>query len=418
MKPPVISRLSEFPPLDLGQSEEIFRKGREFDAMAATAEKVIDSDRLIDGEYPLYGASGSGAYVTDVDGNRYLDFLCAYGTIILGHAQQEVDDAVVKEIRRGFAVSMHKPLQVALARRLVGLVPGAELAVLLKTGSDATSAAVRMSRAFTGRDVVLRWGYNGWHDWCAVKRRGIPTDVSLRSDTFDYDSLESLEAAFARHPGNVAAIVMMPFVTEVQSAAFVQAAKEMAHRNGALFVLDEIRSGFRVGFGGAQELLGVEADLVTVGKAMANGYAISALLGRRDVMATFGDVHVSSTFYANSLSMAASLATLEVLEQTDALDVVARLGTRLQDGLKKVFADRGVPADVVGVPQMPFVQFRGTSAASMQRAFYTETVRRGVFLHPNHHWYVSASMTENDIDSAVAACDAAAQAAALARLDG
>jgi glutamate-1-semialdehyde aminotransferase len=396
-------------PLPLTASAGLARTARCCDAVAATADRVIDSDRLIDGEYPLYGAEAAGAYIDDVDGNRYLDFLCAYGTIILGHRHPAVDDAAVAEIRRGFAVSMAKPLQVELTRKLVDLIPGAELAVLLKTGSDATGAAVRMARAHTGRDVVLRWGYQGWHDWCAVKRRGIPPEVSRLTDTFDYGAIDSVVAAFERHRGNVAAVVMMPFETEQPSPEFLEAVRDIAHHSGAVFVLDEIRSGFRVALGGAQELLGVRADLVTVGKAMANGYAISAVLGRRDVMTSFGDVHISSTFYANSLAMAASLATIAVLEQTSALGDVAALGSRLQAGLRDVVRDYALPAQVVGVAQMPFVRFTDPAA---QRVFYRETIRRGVLFHPNHHWYLSAAMTPGDIDHALTA---SRQAAATVR---
>jgi glutamate-1-semialdehyde aminotransferase len=401
----VSESLTAAAPLPLHASAALSRFADGCDAMSATADRVIDSDRLIDGEYPAFGAEASGAYVADVDGNRYLDFLCAYGTIILGHQHPDVDAAVIAEIRRGFAVSMAKPLQVELTRRLVELVPGGELAVLLKSGSDATGAAVRLARAFTGRDVILRWGYNGWHDWCAVKRLGIPTDVSLRTDTFDYGSIDSVEAAFARHPGNVAAIIMMPFETEQPDPEFLLAAREIAHRNGALFMLDEIRSGFRMAVGGAQEALGVRADLVTVGKALANGYAISAVVGRRDVMLTFGDVHISSTYYANSLAMAAGLSTLEILTGTDALDRVAALGRRLQEGLRAIVAEHALPASVVGVPQMPFVRFHDERA---KQAFFTGTVRRGIFFHPNHHWYVNAAMVEPDIDAALAAARAAA----------
>jgi glutamate-1-semialdehyde aminotransferase len=401
----VSESLTAAAPLSLHASAALSRVADGCDAMSATADRVIDSDRLVDGEYPAFGAEASGAYVTDVDGNRYLDFLCAYGTIILGHQHPDVDAAVIAEIRRGFAVSMPKPLRVELTRRLVELVPGGELAVLLKSGSDATGAAVRLARAFTGRDVILRWGYNGWHDWCAVKRLGIPTDVSLRTDTFDYGSIGSVEAAFARHPGSVAAIIMMPFETEQPDPEFLLAAREIAHRNGALFLLDEIRSGFRMAVGGAQEALGVRADLVTVGKALANGYAISAVVGRRDVMLTFGDVHVSSTYYANSLAMAAALSTLDVLTGTDALDRVAALGRRLQEGLRAIVADHALPASVVGVPQMPFLRFHDERA---KQTFFTGTVRRGIYFHPNHHWYVNAAMAEPDIDAALAAARAAA----------
>jgi glutamate-1-semialdehyde aminotransferase len=229
--------------------------------------------------------------------------------------------------------------------------------------------------------------------------------VSLRTDTFDYGSIGSVEAAFARHPGSVAAIIMMPFETEQPDPEFLLAAREIAHRNGALFLLDEIRSGFRMAVGGAQEALGVRADLVTVGKALANGYAISAVVGRRDVMLTFGDVHVSSTYYANSLAMAAALSTLDVLTGTDALDRVAALGRRLQEGLRAIVADHALPASVVGVPQMPFLRFHDERA---KQTFFTGTVRRGIYFHPNHHWYVNAAMAEPDIDAALAAARAAA----------
>lgn len=313
------------------------------------------------------------------------------------------------EIRQGFALGMRKPAQVELAELLVEVVPGAERVLLLKTGSDATSAAVRVSRAYTGRERVVRWGYGGWHDWAALRPEGIPRGVREQVDTFAYNDIADLERVFAAHGEEIACCVMMPFELEPPRAGFLQEVAELVRAHGALLVLDEMRSGFRIALGGAQERLGVVADLATYGKAMANGYPISALTGRAEVMAMVGEVHISSTFYSNSAEMAAALATIGELQRGEALPRIERLGRALVAGLEEMAADAALEAAVVGVPQMPFLRFSHPDERLLQRAkdaFFTETTRRGVLLHPNHHWYVSAAMDEGDIDQALAACEA------------
>jgi glutamate-1-semialdehyde 2,1-aminomutase len=397
----------------LSASADFATRSARYDAFCAAARDVIESDQRIEGEYPAFGARGNGAYITDVDGNRYLDFILAYGTIILGHAHPAVDEAVIAEIRHGFALSMPLPVQSALTKRLTEVIPDAEMAMLLKTGSDATGAAVRLCRAFTGRDVVIRWGYNGWHEWCAMRRTGIPAAVESTVDSFRYNDLESLADTLSRHRGKVACIIMMPFETELPAPGFLAGVRELADQHGALLVFDEIRSGFRLGLGGAQSHYGVRADLVTVGKALSNGYALSAVVGRRDVLSRLSQVHISSTFFANSLDMAAGLATIDILSTTPALPRIADLGRRLQDGLTQIVVATGLPARVVGAPQMPFLRFpdQDVRAQLAKRVFYTGTVRRGILFHPNHHWYICAATTEQDIDMALAASrEAAAEA--------
>ncbi|MFD9538609.1 aspartate aminotransferase family protein [Streptomyces sp. NPDC060022] len=407
-----------FPPLRLSRTFELAATAEKTDVTAAVADRILTRDRQIPGEYPVYGRRASGAYVEDVDGNRYLDFLLAYGTVILGHAHPAVTEAAVQQIREGSAVSMPHALQPELTRRLVECIPHAELALLLKTGSDATGAAVRLSRSFTGRDVVLRWGYNGWHDWCANRREGIPESVGATVDTFEFNDLDSAERAFRRHPGQVACVIVMPFEVDPPDPDFLPGLRRLSDRHGALLVLDELRTGFRLGLGGAQEHFGVRADLVTLGKAMGNGYAISAVTGRADVMRCLGDVHISSTYYANALPMAASLATIEELAGTDALRRVAAMGARLMDGLGRAVAEAGLEAEAAGVPQMPFLRFTSPDPARRELAkkvFFTSTIRQGVLFHPNHHWFVSAAMTEADIDLAIA-CGRRAAAATAAQL--
>ncbi|MGY5125793.1 aspartate aminotransferase family protein [Streptomyces nigrescens] len=397
----------------LDRSFELARKAEEIDALAAKRKNVIASDQMIEGEYPIFVDRTSGAYFWDVDGNRYLDFFLSYGTVVLGHADRDVDDQVIAEIRKGFATGLSKPVQTELVSELLEVIPGAEMAMLMKTGSDATGAAVRLSRSFTGRDRVARFGYNGWHDWCAQWDHGIPRATRDLVDTFAYNDLDSLRALFERHPGEIACVVMMPFEVEPPAPGFLEGVRELTRAHGALLILDEMRSGFRMALGGAQEYFGVTADLATFSKAFANGYAISALTGRADVLRRLDHVHISSTFYANSDAMAAALATLRKLRSGPYLERIHALGSRLQEGLRELTEKYAAPVEVVGHPPMPFLDFRLGSEEENQaakRSFYTETIRAGVFFHPNHHWFVCAATTEEDIDTAIEAARAGFEA--------
>lgn len=401
--------------IELSRSQALFARGRRVDATLSEKDYVIERDRLVEGAYPVYGRRACGARVWDVDGNDYLDFILAYGTIILGHADPAVTRAAHREIDEGFAITLRKEVQIELAERLVEIIPGAERVFLLKTGSDATSAAVRLCRAYTDRDRIVRWGYNGWHDWAAQRPGGIPDSVRSQVDSFCYNDLDSLREVFRRHPSEVACLLLMPFELDAPQPGFLQGVIDLAHSYGALVVFDEMRSGFRVALGGAQELFGVRADLATFSKAMANGYAVSALTGSAEVMAMVGKTHISSTFYSNTVAMAAALATLDRLADRTVLTEVRRLGLRLQHGLARLVERHGLPARVRGLPQMPFLAFEHPDRAAgrrMQDAFFAETTRRGVLLHPTHHWFICAATTDADLDHVLESADAAFRLAA------
>lgn len=406
-------------PLDLKHSQHLLDRARAFDAQAAGMERVIASDRMVDGEYPTYVARAKGAYLWDVDGNQYIDYLLGYGTIILGHAHDAVVKAARTEMESGFATGMMKTAQVRLTAELTEITPNAEKALLLKTGSDATGAAVRIARSFTGRDRVVRWGYNGWHDWCALRPAGIPGAVRDLVHSFRYNDLDSLRAIFEAHPNEIACLVMMPFETEAPEPGFLEGIREITRRHGTLLVWDEMRTGFRLSLGGAQEYFGIDADLVTFSKAMANGFEVSAVVGCGDVLDQLANVHISSTFFSNSAAMAAASATIGVLRSSSALDHVRDLGLRLQEGLRDLVRRNGLPARVVGYPQMPFLCFDHAdpdAREAAKRTFFGTTVREGVFFHPNHHWYICASMTEADIDATLAASSAGFAAVSRAGL--
>lgn len=336
-------------------------------------------ENYIPGQFPLFIEKPKGAYLWDIDGNRYTDYILGYGAISLGYCIDEVDEAAIAQIRNGFMTSLTSPVQTQLAELLVDVIPCAERVHLCKTGSDAT-AAVRLARIHTGRDKIVRWGYNGWHDWCSSKTAGIPEGV-----------------------------------------------KNLAHKYGALFILDEMRNGFRMSLGGAQEYYGVTPDLATFGKGMANGYAVSALVGRADVMDSLKESRFSSTFFTNTSEMAAAIKTIECIREKNVVPYIWKLGGKLMDGLREIIKVTGVEAEMIGVDIMPYIIFNydnakwisptgfsgapvfepGGKVEKAWRTFYAEAAQGGVLLHPNHHWYVGMSHTEQDIDETLNVCETA-----------
>lgn len=388
-------------------------RGRCCDARSATRGDILANDDRGRTVYPRYFAKAQGAYLWDVDGKRYIDYVLGYGPVVLGHAHERVAEAVVQEIRSGHCIApLWSPRQVELCELLTSTIPGAELAYTLKTGSDATSAAVRLARIFTGREKVVRWGYNGWHDWAVGMPAGIP--ASTRDNTIVLDQLNtaSLGAVFERYPREIACFLTMPYEFDTVPPRELRALAEITHQYGALFVLDEMRSGFRIALGGAQQYFGVRADLVTFSKAMANGFPISALVGRRDVMNCLGQTRISSTFYASPVDMVAALTTISILQDTDAITTLWDRGSKFQLGLAALIEELDVQAEVVGYAPSPFLRFhRGQD--QVKHRFYVEATRRGLLLHPDHQWFLSAAHTEEDVGFSLEVCRDALEAALI-----
>jgi len=393
------------------RSEQLFARAQQIVAGGTTQGKAPNT--LIPGEYPIYAARGQGAYLWDVDGNRFLDFILAYGIIVLGYCDPDVDEAAIEEIRQGFAFPLTRPVQNELAELLVEVIPCAEMVHFFKTGSDATTAAVRLARIVTGREKIVRWGYNGWHDWCCLREAGIPRHVREDVLTFRYNDLDSLEDVLRAHRDQVACVIMMPLEIEPPQPGFLAGVKELAHQHGAIFILDEMRSGFHLALGGAQEYYGVTPDMATFSKALSNGYALSVLAGRRDLMSAMSQTYVSSTFFTNSIAMAAAVATIRKLQREQVIPHLWRLGQGLMDGLEELAHDLGVEARTVGVAPMPFLTFTYADPEVRETAryvFYREMVRGGVLLHPNHHWFVCAAHGEHELAHTLEVSEAAFRA--------
>ncbi|MDD3534983.1 MAG: aminotransferase class III-fold pyridoxal phosphate-dependent enzyme [Candidatus Cloacimonetes bacterium] len=369
---------------------------------------------FVQGEYPIYFESGKGGRITDIDGNEYIDYLCAYGPIIIGYREEEIDKAVYEQIsNKGFCFSLTQPIQNELIIKLQELIPSCEMAALVKTGSDATTIAIRVARAFTGKTKIARHGYHGWHDWCVEVKGGVPEKTYEDVIEFHYNDLEGLEAILKANKDDMAAIIITPVghplaaEVEMPKPGYLEGVRALADQYGALLIFDEIRSGFRCHIGGAQALFGVTPDLSTFGKAMANGYAMAALVGKRDPMMVLAkDVFLSSTFFPNSDSIVAALKTIELLQRDKMLEVIAEKGEYFASETEKVVAEAGIPAVFSGAPWMPFITFPKDEKGlykKLRTEFYTQLIRRKVFLQPYHHGYICYRHTQEDLDYTIGA---------------
>lgn len=396
--------------LNLKKSEEIWKE-----ALQLVPGGVLGIRRpynFVPGEYPLFLERGKGGRVWDVDDNEYIDFLCAYGPIIIGHREPEIDDAVSEQMKKGFCFNLCQPVQNKLAKKLKELIPSAEQVVFVKTGSDATTSAVRIARGFTKRSKILRCGYHGWHDWCVEVHGGVLPKTYEDTLEFHYNDLASLETLLDGNKGDVAAVIITPVghplakPVEAPAPGFLQGVKDLAKKHGAVLIFDEIRSGFRVSIGGAQARYGVTPDMSLFGKAMANGYPIAVVCGRKDVMKplTDGDVFISSTFFPNSLEMVAALKTIEILEREKVCDKIWERGTDFLKRLEDIVKKTGAKAYVSGIPPMPYITFPSDPEKKYKErrtVFFTEAIRRGLFMQPYHHSYIAHRHTDKDLDEAV-----------------
>jgi len=371
---------------------------------------------FINGEYPIFLESGIGCRLTDVDGNKFIDFLCGYGPIILGYREAEVDDAVCQQIKdKGFCFTLTQKYQNLLAKKLKTLVPSSEMSIFLKTGSDATTAGIRIARAHTNKLKVMRCGYHGWHDWCVEMKGGIPPKFFEDVFEFQYNNLKQLEDLMAVHGKDTAAIIMTPFghpnhqKMQIPAPGFLEGVRKLADQYGTVLIYDEIRTGFRVSMGGAQKYYGVTPDLTVLGKAIANGYPISVVTGKKKIMMVAAQkLFISSTFFPNSEAFVAALKTIEILERDKVLENIWEKGEGFMKSIQALIDKYDVGAELTGIPPMFYITFKAddTGAYKVKRTdFYTQLIRKGFFFTPFHHGYISFRHTKEDLDLTLTAID-------------
>jgi glutamate-1-semialdehyde aminotransferase len=373
---------------------------------ACTQTLAKGPGQYVKGVAPKFAARGKGARVWDVDGNEYLDWQMAIGPLSLGYAHPAVDEAIVAQLSDGITFSLVHPLEVEVAELVRDVVPGAEMVRYSKTGADVTSAAVRVARAFTGRDKVVSCGYHGWHDWYVSvtdRHRGVPGAVRDLSYTFAYNDLASAAEAIDE---DTACVILEPTVFEAPRDRFLHELRALCTKRGALLVFDEMWTGFRLALGGAQQFFDVKADLACFSKAVANGMPLSILTGRRDVMRLLDkDVFFFTTFGGEALSLAAAAATLRTMRRFPVHAHLFALGDRLREGYVGIARDLGIEwTSCVGYGCRTLVTFDakgGGDPLEVKSLVQQELLARGILWGGFHN--VSYAHSEADVDRTLAA---------------
>ncbi len=377
--------------------------------------------------FPQFFASGSGARVTDVDGREYIDFMCAWGPVILGHQHPKVEEAVARQSAVGVCLDGPTEHAVDLAERMVEMVAHADWAMFQKNGSDAMTTCVTLARAETGRRKILiaKGAYHGAVPWCSPSLLGVTSEDRAHLMHFTFNDIDSLTSAVAEAGDDLAAIVVSGFrhdlgvPQELPTQDFATAVRAACDASGAAMVVDDVRTGFRLNLGGAWEGLSVRPDLSAFSKAIANGHALAAVTGTDRFRDAAQQVFVTGSFWYSGAQMAAAVATLDELARIDGPAVMARAGQRLRDGLDEQAIRHGFELRQSGPPVMPLVQFVGDDdKASLGDAFCGEALRRGVYMHHKHNMFLGTAHTDAEIDRALDATDGAFAALAKRRGTG
>ncbi len=360
------------------------------------------------GVSPYFIVKGHGSHVWDVDGNEYVDFINSLLSITLGYNDPEVNQAVNEQLQDGTIFSLPHPLEIEVAEKITELVPSVEKVRFGKNGSDATSAAIRLSRAFTKRDHVAICGYHGWQDWyigATVRNLGVPESTQKLTHQFVYNDISSLHQIFKSYPEQVAAVIMEPMNAVEPEQGFLEEVKEITHKNGAVLIFDETITGFRFSKGGAQELFGVQPDLTTFGKGLANGFPLSAIGGRADIMQLMEEIFFSFTFGGETLSLAASKATLQKIEREPILEKIREQGEKVKQETIRLINKYSLNdiMSISGHPSWTFLHFKDSNGYSLweiKTLFMQEVIKRGILSYGTHN--MSYAHSNEDISKLIA----------------
>ena len=363
--------------------------------------------------YPQFFARAQGCRLWDVDGNEYLDFMCSWGPVVLGHHHPEVEAAARRQEALGDCMNGPGEAMVELAEKMVDMVAHADWVQFQKNGTDATTACVTIARAGTGRRKVLvaRGSYHGAVPWCTPSLAGVTAEDRAHIMHFDYNDVASLQAAADAAGDDLAGIIVSAFRhdagrdQELPTPAFARRAREICDRVGAALIVDDVRAGFRLHLGGSWEKVGVRPDLSAWSKSIANGHALAAVTGTDRFREAVTEVFSTGSFWCSSVSMAAAVATLNVLRREDAPARMEHTGRMLREGLEALSQRHGIAIRQTGPVQMPLVLFEDDPSYRKGFSFCSAALRAGVYFHPRHNMFLSVAHTEADIGRALEAAD-------------
>lgn len=345
------------------------------------------------GVSPLFATRANGPYLWDIDGNKFIDLVSNLASITLGYRNPRVDSAVRRQLKYGNGFSLPGPLEAIVAEKIATLVPSAEMVRFGKNGTDATSAAVRLARAYTGRDLVAVCGYHGWQDWfigSTSRNKGVPKKTASLTLTFKYNDIQSLENLFAKYPKTIAAVILEPMTSEYPIDNFLAKVKKMCERKGAILIFDETITGFRFAKGGAQEEFNVSPHLTTFGKGIANGYPLSVVCGNQEIMKEMENIFFSGTFGGELLSLAAANVVLSMHRKDEVSPRLKEYGDDLSRKLEKLVDQLGMKSliEIKGHPTWKFLEWReglGLTVPQLKTYFMQEMFRRGILILSTHN---------------------------------
>ncbi len=391
-------------PNKLTKSNEYWERAKHL-IPAGTQTLSKSPTQFVEGIAPKYLERGQGSHVWDVDGNEYIDYPMGLGPVILGHVHPYVTAAVIEQLHKGTTFTMMHPLEVEVAELMHHTIPCAEMIRYGKNGSDATTGAVRCARATTGRSKIAACGYHGWHDWyisSTTRSKGIPAWNKDQIFTFKYNDIESLHSIFRENPDEIALVILEPIVFEEPKDDFLHKVKELSHQHGALLCFDEVITGFRWGLGGASEYFGVTPDLATFGKALSNGFPHSAIVGKAEYMQVFDEIFMSGTYGGETISLAASKATMQFMMDNPVHEHIWRQGEKIKAGYNAHVEALGLGdyTKCVGMGPRTFIQFHDPNGQipmlHLKSIFQQEVLKRGILFNGNH--MMTYSHSDEDID--------------------
>jgi len=364
--------------------------------------------------YPFYATKGSGAHFTDVDGNDFIDYMCAYGPMVLGYNNAVVDRAAAKQKKAGDTLACSSPVMVELAEKLVDLIPYAAWAFFAKNGGDMTNYATMIARAATGRPLIvaIQGGYHGVAPWMqGLGHHGVIADDVAGFVRIPWNDAAAFESVLAEHPGQVAGFIATPYHhptfadSELPAEGYWQRIRELCDKHGVVLIIDDVRCGFRISLRGSADYFGFAPDLACYCKAIGNGYPISAMVGNEALKTEAAKVFYTGSYWYQAVPMAAASACLDELVRIDAPQVMQDYGRKLTDGMKRLADKHGYELKVSGVTSMPYLRLTDDPSLMLHQRFIGECARRGAYMTSHHNWFMSCAHTSEDLERTLAIVD-------------
>jgi glutamate-1-semialdehyde 2,1-aminomutase len=404
----------------MNSTDERYRRSHELFARAAAVIPCgiyghMSPAATLPGAFPYYADRAQGSRYWDVDGNEYIDYLCGYGPVVLGHQHPEVEAAAARQQANMLCVNHPGPVMVDLAEYLVSMVDFSAWAVFGKNGSDMTTWALQVAREYTGRRKILKVteAYHGSDPWCTPGHAGLLDEDRAHIHDFDWNDLDSFERLLRQFRNDIAGVIMTPFhhpafkPSEMPAPGFWSAVETACRREGIVLILDDIRAGFRLDLRGSHKVFGFEPDLSCFCKALANGHPLAAAVGRKELRVAASKVFLTGSYWNSPPAMAAAFACLQILKRENIPATLRETGELLMNGLVESGNRHGYAMRASGPAAVPFLSFVDDPSTRRRQRFCAEVTRRGAFFHPHHNWFISAALTPADIAATLTMADAA-----------